>query len=279
MGSQARIPSSNAQSATLRASGPDTIEQGRERQYAIIRYPRLRGLETDESGQRCGNAHGATSVGAERCYRHPVRHRDGGAGGRAARNAAQGAIEWVGGRTKEAVVPQAGKGKLRHVGAAYDDRARRLQPLHDSGMFTGRRRTLQQLAAGAGRLAGEIDIVLDGNGKACQCGFSRARGAEHILRRRFPQGCFRAKFSKYARAFAVCRCGARRRCSGDIGAGEFPLRDEPVEAPNRPYAFEILIHQSHAGELGRSASSALAVPTIKARPPCSRRRAGVPGRP
>ena len=122
-----------------------------------------------------------------------------------------------------------GKGELGHVGLADDDGAGGTQPGDDRGIFLGRQRVTQHSRSCPGRLAGNVEQILDrdrqpGQRAAAASGLARAIAGGGIRSR--PIGI---KPGEDAVAFAVrCLRMAQRRIdqrrAGGFAGGE-PARD------------------------------------------------------
>ena len=146
---------------------PDRIERIAQRESAVGRNALPARLEADEAAQRRRNAHRAAGVGADRDLAHAVGDRD-----RRARRGAAGharAVARIARRAEMRIGADAGKGELGHIGLGDDHRAGGAQPPHDRRIGDGRRRFLgEDFRAGAGRLAGDVEQILDADDGAVE---------------------------------------------------------------------------------------------------------------
>ncbi len=140
------------------------VERTARRHDAARRQRAAAGLVADQVVERGGHAAGAGGVGAEREARQPERDRDRRSGARAARN--ERGVEGVAARAVGRAGAVQARGELVEVGLADRDRAGVDQPLHDRGVPL--RRVGERRAAGGGRQAGEVDVVLDREGNAVE---------------------------------------------------------------------------------------------------------------
>ena len=116
-------------------------------------------LHADDAVQRRRNPAGAAGIGADGQLRGALRHRNGTARGGAARDSRR--VERVAGRAEGAVEADAGEGELAHIGLADDHGAGLAQACDDRRVLRRGRCALEQAGAGPGRLAANVEQVLD----------------------------------------------------------------------------------------------------------------------
>ena len=161
------------------------------------------GLKPTRPHKRRRNAHRAAGIGADGDVAHAVGDGDRRAGRGAAGHAL--AVARIAGRAEMRIGADAGKGEFGHVGLGDDHRAGRAQPLHHRRIGGGRRRLLgENLRAGAGRLAGDVEQILDADDDAVE---RAERGA-----------------ARGARIGGIGRGAGGLRIDREAGARALPLR-------------------------------------------------------
>ena len=156
-----------AQSATLRAERPDRVEGEAQGKRAFGRDALPARLEADDTAQRRRYPHRAAGIAADGDLAEAVGGGDRGARRRAARHAR--AIARIARRAEMRIGADGGIGEFGHVGLGDDHRAGGAQPAHHDGVDLGRRRLLgEDFRAGAGRLAGDIEQILDADDGAVE---------------------------------------------------------------------------------------------------------------
>ena len=146
---------------------PDRVERGAQGKRARGRHPLAARLEADDAAQRRRNAHRAAGVAADGDLGHAVADRDRGARGRAAGHAC--AIARVGRRAEMRIGADGAEREFGHVGLGDDHRAASAQAPHHR-RIGGRRLSLvgEDFGAGARRLAGDIEQILDADDHAIE---------------------------------------------------------------------------------------------------------------
>src|SRR5581483_2766441 len=102
----------------------------------------------------------STGIGSERTEGHPVRHRNGGAGGGASGDPSRGAIPGIERSAVVRVESETGEGKLGQVGAADDDETGSLHPCYGGADELRRRRIAQHGGGRSGGVARDVEQVL-----------------------------------------------------------------------------------------------------------------------
>jgi len=152
----------------------DGVEGVAERKRTVGRHALLARLEADDAAQRRRNSHRAAGVGADRDLAHAVGDGDGRTGRRTAGHAA--AVSRIARRAEMRIGTDARKGELGHVGFRDDDGAGLAKPAHDRRIGFGRSRFFgENLRAGARRLAGNVEQILDADDGAVE--WAECRGA------------------------------------------------------------------------------------------------------
>ena len=146
---------------------PDRIERGAQGKRTRGRHPLAARLEANDAAQRRRNAHRAAGVAADGDLGHTVADRDRGARGRATGHAR--AIARVGRRAEMRIGADGAEREFGHVGLGDDHRTAGAQAPHHRRVG-GRRLSLvgEDFGAGARRLAGDIEQILDADDHAVE---------------------------------------------------------------------------------------------------------------
>ena len=143
------------------------FERGAQRKGSRGRHALAARLEAHDAAERRRNPHRTAGVAADRDLGHAVTDRHRGAGRGAAGNA--GAIARIAGCAEMRIGADRAERKLGHVGLGDDHRTAGAKPPHDRSVGCGRLRFVgEDVGTGPGRLAGDVEQILDADDRSVE---------------------------------------------------------------------------------------------------------------